>query len=112
LGSPTFSFSHYINNYSCSGKEKEPTREDFEQFGLYRLYYSLEDKKNEIERGITSGLNNQRSPSAIEAINAEFRSDNLDVQIKFKENKNRQRTITIKKSYDDEYTWVGYQINF
>lgn len=94
--------------------EKEPTRDDLEKILIYRAYYFVDDKKEQVEERLMEGINKSefKDKIGIDKISTKIREDNLIFQIRFKEKKKKQGFLVIKKNYEDEEIEIKYTIKF
>lgn len=91
-------FYRYINSssdsrYSC----KEPTREEFEKVPLYRGYYVVNDKKDELEEKVTEPINSSKWKDyvGIDKISTKMDSDKVRTKLKFKDVKKIEIVINV-----------------
>ena len=109
------SFKDYINGISDSRyARKEPKREDFEKVPIYKAYYAVDDKKDQVEEKMMEKVNKSKwkDKMGIDKISTKVRDDNLQLQVRLKEQRDKQRMIIIQKNYQDEAIEAKYTIKF
>lgn len=89
-------FINYINHPMPSRfSEERFTREEFEEVPMYRGIYAVDDGKKELEEKITSPINESKwkEGAGIEKISTKFGKDDLKLQVRFKEKKEKPKSI-------------------
>jgi|GEM_PF-6261090 hypothetical protein len=95
-------FYEYINSSSDSRfSEREPTREDFEKVPIYRGYYAVNDRKDELEAKVTEPINNSKWKDYVGIDKISTKVENVDearLKVQFKQFRKMDPVILIKSS--------------
>lgn len=95
-------FYKYINSSSDSRfSEREPTRKELENVPVYRGYYAISDRKDELEEKVTKPINNSKWKDYVGIDKISTKVENVDearLKVQFKQFKKMDPVILIKSS--------------